>query len=91
MILGTLRTRVLEDHSLEVPEGGFFELEVDIDEGLMQRSGDPKSFAYTHISAFLSSAVLDTQVPIEAWTFEFETRPARRYGFPTALNFGVSR
>lgn len=86
MILGTLRTRIIEDHSIE--EGGFFELEVTIDEGLMQRSGDVKSFAYKTIANFLASAVLDTHVPRDLWTFEFEERPRRRYGFPEFLDFG---
>jgi hypothetical protein len=59
MILGTLRTHILEDH--DTKEGGFFSLEVTIDEGLMQRSGDVKAFAYRQVAAYLSSAILDTR------------------------------
>jgi hypothetical protein len=86
MILGTLRTHILEDH--DTGEGGFFSLEVTIDEGLMQRSGDVKAFAFRQVAVFLSSAVLDTGVSRDRWTFEFEDRPRRRYSFPEFLDFG---
>lgn len=88
MILGTLRTRILEDH--DIKQGGYFDLPVTIDEATMQRTGDPKSYAHTIIAAHLSSAIRDTGVPQEYWTFEFEARPRRKYNFPELLNFGVS-
>lgn len=88
MILGTLRTRIIEDH--DVSEGGFFELEVTIDETMMKRSGDAKSFAYTTIASWLSYVIIDTGVPREYWTFEFSERAQRRYQFPEFLNFGVT-
>lgn len=84
MILGTLRSRILEKQSPDtLAEGGFFSLEVKVDEGVMQRSGDVKAFAYRAIAAYLATAVRDTEVPIEYWTFEFEPKPTRVYGFPS--------
>lgn len=84
MILGTLRTRILEKQSPDtLAEGGFFSLEVKVDEGVMQRSGDVKAFAYRAIAAYLATAVRETEVPMEYWTFEFEPKPALTYDFPT--------
>lgn len=86
MILGTLRSRIIEKQSPDtLAEGGFFSLEVSIDEALMQRSGDVKAFAFRTIAAHLSQAVRDTEVPVSYWTFEFEERPVRRYGFPSEI------
>ena len=91
MILGTLRTHIIEDHSHSVPEGGFFTLDVNIDEAIMQRSGDVKAYGYTTIAAWLSSAIKDTEVPKEKWTFEFSERARRRYDFPEFLDFGIAK
>jgi len=91
MILGTLRTRVIEDRSLPITEGGFFSLDVTIDEAIMQRSGDIKAYAYRTIGAFLASAVADTSVPQDMWTFEFSERAQRRYQFPEFLDFGKTK
>lgn len=86
MILGTLRSRIIEHQSaVTPPEGGYFEIEVQLDEALMQHSGDVKGHAYKTIGAFLATAIQSTQVPVEYWTFEFAERPARRYGFPTEI------
>lgn len=86
MILGTLRTRIIEKHTFAAaPEGGFFVIEVQLDEALMQRSGDVKGHAYKSISAHLAQAIYLTEVPVEYWTFEFSDRAARRYGFPSQV------
>lgn len=86
MILGTLRSHIIEKQSVETPtEGGFFELEVSIDEAVLQKSGDVKSYAYKTIGAHLATAVTDTEVPVEYWTFEFSERADRRYGFPSTI------
>lgn len=85
MILGTLRTHIIEDR--DIGEGGFFELEVNVDETLMKRSGDVRAFGYKTIAGHLSSAVIDTTVPRDLWTFEFSERAVRRYQFPEFLDF----
>lgn len=92
MIVGTLRTRILEKREpFSKTEGGFFEVEVYLDEALMQRSGDVKDYVYKKISVNLANAVRHTTVPVEYWTFEFSERMIQRYKFPEAvLNFGVS-
>lgn len=89
MILGTLRSRIIEKHKPDIPaEGGFFEVEVSLDESFLQKSGDVKAYAYKTIGMHLATAIKSTEIPVEYWTFEFSERAARRYGFPeTVLTF----
>lgn len=89
MILGTLRTRIIEDHTIK--EGGFFELEVHCDETMIQQSHSPKEFIFRHIATHLASSVMDTTVPKEYWTFETTERAVRRYGIPAFVNFGATQ
>jgi len=88
MKLGVLRTKIIEDHAIS--EGGFFELEVTVDEGAARQSGDLHSFFNKRIGTVLAAAIMDTGVPIEYWTFAYEDRPARRYQLPHFLDFGVT-
>ena len=88
MIIGTLQSRILEDHAIN--ETGNFSLDVNVDEAVMQRSGDVFSYATATISAYLASSIIETQVPVEYWSFITSERMIRRYNFPGAINFGVT-
>lgn len=90
MILATLRTRILEQHGNgpHQGEGGFYEVDVNIDEAALQKSGDVNAYANTQISAYLATAVEFTTVPADLWTVEFSERAQRRYNFPAFLNLG---
>jgi len=87
MILATLRTRIVEKtHPVLPTEGGFFEVEVSVDEGVMQRSGDLRGYGNKTIAAHLAQAIKSTTVPADLWTIEFSDRAIRRYGFPPFLS-----
>lgn len=88
MILGILRTHIIEDRSQEVPEGGFFEVEVSADEIMVKASHDPTGYIKSMISSHLAAAVDQTTVPVDLWTFESSPRLIRRYNFPAYLDFG---
>lgn len=89
MLVGELKTRILEDHSGPVPEGGFFTLAVEVEEKLVQASGAPRDFLHSHIAYHLALSVRVTGVPKELWIFAAAPEAAKRYNLPPILNFGA--
>lgn len=89
MRLGRLYTIPLQDHSAEVPEIGMFDLEVNVDDLLFQRTHDKPGLVRSTISLHLAANIHDLQVPQEYWRFESDPVLVANMNFPRGLNFGV--
>lgn len=84
MLIGHLRTGVIEKHLPNLPaEGGQFEMKITIPEPEISASGSPWSFVSREIAIHLQQAILDTTVPREFWVFYPTTEIQRRFELPT--------
>lgn len=88
--IGTLRTRILEDHSLPITEGGVFETPVMGEPNFNLLFGmSLREYVNHRIGIALANAVVETQVPIEFWHIDLDPTIQTALSLPTNLNFGV--
>ena len=92
MLLAILRTHIVEhrDGPLE-GEGGYYEIEVHVNETELELSGDVKGYCNLMISSTLAYAVRETTVPPNLWTVTYEDHPRKKFNLPEYLDFNVGR
>ena len=88
--VATLRTDPIEAHQrYGPPEGGFFEIEVNMNRTAIGLSRDPWGLVKREIATHLAQAILDTGVPKEYWTAEFHSEIAKEFNLPQRTRMGI--
>ena len=87
LVLGVLRTIPLQDHDAVGSPIGEFTLAVKVPKNILISSGDKWGYCRKMIAAHLASAVTDTKVPVEYWTFEPDLLVAREFQLPEKIAF----
>ena len=91
MILGTLTTTPLEDHTAERTSIGQFVLTVEVEDKVFLSTGDKRGFVNKTIGFHLASAIKDTEVPAQYWGFMASSTLMKEFNFPRKINFGAVR
>ncbi len=89
MLLGTLLTRRLQDKSLLTKPVGQFELEVNVEDQVWDKSKDKAGLLKHYIAQYLASAVIDSTVPTEYWGFAPTPEVRLNFNLPELIAFGL--
>lgn len=67
-----------------LPDEGFYEVEVNVDEEEMKESGDPKGFVQRVIAEHLAECVRETKLPFKEnlWLVHFTQEAQAAFNFP---------
>lgn len=87
--IGRLATLPIQDHNSELREVGQFEINVEGDSEMLLAAPNKLEYLRRQIAAYLSSSILDTQVPVEYWQFFTDPKISKTYNLSAEITFGV--
>lgn len=89
MLIGTLYTMPIQD--LSGSTIGQFEQEIRIVRNVFLFANSKRQFIKTTISAYLASAIVDTEVPAEYWRFRLSRELVNELNLPEYMFFGARK